>query len=108
MRWNWLEKLANGLESKNMIKNLFINWRTTSTGATLIVGGIIHLIYAIAHRSLTESDCTTTVLAVLAGIGFIAAGDAKASQAASTTNSDAINKINALGSDPDQAPIKTP
>ncbi len=59
-----------------MIKNLITNWKTTSAGVTMMVGGLVHLAFAIKNHALTESDCTTTLLAVVTGAGFIAAGDA--------------------------------
>jgi uncharacterized membrane protein YhiD involved in acid resistance len=58
------------------LNNLLLNWKTTSAGLAMIVGGVIHLIYALKNGGLTEADCTTTVLAIVTGIGFIAAGDA--------------------------------
>jgi uncharacterized membrane protein HdeD (DUF308 family) len=60
----------------NTIQSLLSNWKTTSAGLTMIIGGIIHLVYAIKSHALTEGDCTTTVLAIITGCGFIAAGDA--------------------------------
>lgn len=60
----------------NTIKSLLTNWKTTSAGLTMIIGGIIHLVYAVKSHALTEADCTTTVLAIITGFGFIAAGDA--------------------------------
>jgi len=59
-----------------MIKNLLTNWKTTSAGTAMVVTGLVHLIYAIRSHALTEQDCTTTLLAVITGAGFIAAGDA--------------------------------
>jgi uncharacterized membrane protein HdeD (DUF308 family) len=59
-----------------MLKNLLANWKTTSAGVTMIVGGAVHLVYALKAHSLTENDCTTTILAIVTGAGFIAAGDA--------------------------------
>jgi hypothetical protein len=59
-----------------MMKNLLANWKTTSAGATMIVTGTVHLIFAAHNHSLTEQDCTTTILAIGAGVGLLAAGDA--------------------------------
>jgi len=59
-----------------MFKNLVANWKTTSVGLSMIVGGFVHFIYAAHAHSLTESDCTSTILAILTGFGFVAAGDA--------------------------------
>jgi uncharacterized membrane protein YhiD involved in acid resistance len=59
-----------------VLKNLLTNWKTTSAGLTMIVGAVVHIIYALHSRSLTESDCTGSLLAIIGGIGFLAAGDA--------------------------------
>lgn len=60
------------------LKNLIANWKTTSAGLAMVVGGVVHFIFAFHAHSLTEADCTTTVLAIITGAGFIAAGDADA------------------------------
>lgn len=59
-----------------MIKNLFANWKTSSIGVGMIVLGVVHFVYAIMHRALTEVDCGATIMSILGGIGFLAAGDA--------------------------------
>jgi uncharacterized membrane protein YhiD involved in acid resistance len=59
-----------------MIKSLFANWKTTSAGLTMIVGAAVHMGYAIHAHGLTEADCTGSLIAIIGGIGFIAAGDA--------------------------------
>lgn len=61
---------------KLMLKNLLANWKTTSAGITMIVGGAVHLVYALKNHALTENDCSTTILAIVTGAGFIVAGDA--------------------------------
>lgn len=42
----------------------------------MIVGSGVHLVFAIKSGGLSEADCTTSVLAIITGLGFIAAGDA--------------------------------
>jgi len=59
-----------------MLKNMIANWKTTSAGLAMIIGGVTHVVYSIHSKSLTEADCTTTLLAIVTGAGFIAAGDA--------------------------------
>ncbi len=59
-----------------MIKNLLTNWKTTSAGVTMIVTGVVHLAFALKAHALSEADCTSTVLAIAAGVGLLAAGDA--------------------------------
>jgi uncharacterized membrane protein YhiD involved in acid resistance len=59
-----------------MIKNLIANWKTTSAGLTMIVGAVVHMIYALRAHGLTEADCSGSLIAIIGGIGFIAAGDA--------------------------------
>jgi len=59
-----------------MIKKLLANWKTTSEGLTMIVGAAVHMGSAIHEHGLTEADCTGSLIAIIGGIGFIAAGDA--------------------------------
>ena len=42
----------------------------------MIVGAAVHMGYAIHEHGLTEADCTGSLIAIIGGIGFIAAGDA--------------------------------
>lgn len=59
-----------------MIKNLLTNWKTTSAGLAMIIGAIVHLVYALHAHTLAEADCTGSLLAIITGLGFLAAGDA--------------------------------
>jgi uncharacterized membrane protein YhiD involved in acid resistance len=61
-----------------MLANLVKNWKTTSAGLTIIVTGAVHLVFAIQSKSITEADCTTTIVSIVTGIGLLAAGDAGA------------------------------
>ena len=62
-----------------MIKNLITNYKTTSAGAVMIIGSVIHLIFAIRAGNATEGVWTASVTAIVAGIGLILAGDGSAS-----------------------------
>lgn len=62
-----------------MIKNLLTNWQTSVSGITMIALAIIHLIFQMRSHTADESAWTVAVLAVLGGIGLIAAGDANKS-----------------------------
>ena len=42
----------------------------------MIVGAAVHMGYALHAHGLTEQDCTGSLLAIIGGIGFLAAGDA--------------------------------
>jgi hypothetical protein len=89
-----------------MIKQLLTNWKTTSAGLTMIIGSVVHLVFSVKAHSGDETTWTVSLTAILGGLGLLFAGDANVSSTASTTNAAAINKINALGSDPGQPPIK--
>lgn len=51
------------------------NWKTTSAGITMIVGGITGLYFAIKTQTVNEGTITATLTAVLGGIGLIYAKD---------------------------------
>jgi len=59
-----------------IFQSLLKNWKTSFAGLSMMVVGIVHLVFAARAHSLTESDCATTILAVITGFGFVAAGDA--------------------------------
>ena len=63
-----------------MIKNLFDNWKTTSAGLAAITGSVVHLVFAVIHKTADESTWTTSVLGIFTGIGLLAAGDASKSK----------------------------
>ena len=77
-----------------MIKQLLANWKTTYVGIAMIIGGCVHLGYAIKARGLTEADCTTTILSIITGLGFVAAGDAGAPPPAGSYTDTALTKKN--------------
>jgi uncharacterized membrane protein YidH (DUF202 family) len=51
------------------------NWKTTSTGILAIVGGIVRFYFALKAGQITEESITTSLTAVLAGIGLLFAKD---------------------------------
>jgi len=51
------------------------NWKTTSSGLTLIAGALISLWFK--RHSLTEEIVMATVVTVIGGIGLLTAQDAK-------------------------------
>lgn len=59
-----------------MIQNLLQNWKTTSAGLAMSLTAIVHLVFMVRAHTADESTWTTTLLAVIGGIGLIAAGDA--------------------------------
>jgi hypothetical protein len=61
-----------------MIRNLLNNWKTTSAGLTVIVTAGVHVGFAAASHALTETDCTTSIIAIVSGVGLMFAGDASA------------------------------
>ena len=67
------------------MQNLLKNWKTTSAGLTIVITAVIHLVFAINGHTLSEADCTTTIVSVVTGIGLIAAGDAGVTPPPATT-----------------------
>ena len=63
-----------------MLKNLFVNWKTSAAGVSMIVASTIHLIFMIKSGDANETTWTRELITILGGIGLIAAGDAKAGQ----------------------------
>ena len=60
------------------MKNIMNNWKTSSAGIAMILTGVVHLVFQLKAHSLSETDCTATMLAILGGVGLIYAGDASA------------------------------
>lgn len=77
-----------------MIKNLVASWKTTSAGLVMIIGSIIHLIFAVRSGTATEGVWTASVTAIVAGIGLILAGDATASVSKSEADTTFVKKDN--------------
>lgn len=61
------------------MKKLFANWQTSVSGISMICLAVLHLIFQMRAHVADESAWTVAVLAVLGGIGLIAAGDANKS-----------------------------
>lgn len=59
-----------------MLKNLLNNWKTTSAGATMIIGSVVHLVFT--YKTANENTWTIALIAILGGVGLIFAGDASA------------------------------
>ena len=85
-----------------MLKRLIENYKTTSAGILMIVGSIVHLLF---NHPLTEPMVMMGVTAIVGGLGLLFAGDANVSAVASDKNAVAIDRINALGSDPGVAKL---
>ena len=51
------------------------NWKTTSSGIALIVGGIVSIYFANKTNNVNEATITACVTSVLGGIGLIFAKD---------------------------------
>lgn len=58
------------------MKALFSNWKTTSAGLVMIIGSVIHVIFAVRSGTATEGVWTASVTAIVAGLGLMFAGDA--------------------------------
>jgi hypothetical protein len=63
------------------LQNLSANWKTSSAGIVLIMTGLIHLVFGLIHKNITEQDFTTTMVSIITGVGLIVAGDASKSVA---------------------------
>lgn len=64
-----------------MIKNLTTNWKTTSAGLAMIISSVIHLVFAVSHKTADEATWTTALMGIVGGIGLLAAGDSATSSA---------------------------
>lgn len=81
-----------------MIQNLIKNWKTTSAGLTLIVGSVVHLVFA--FHTADEATWTASITAILGGLGLIFAGDANVPSATSVQTAQAVDQINQQGPNP--------
>lgn len=52
------------------------SWKTTSAGAAMILGVLVHLVFAIKNDTLTEADVTIQIPIFLGGIGLMFSRDA--------------------------------
>ena len=51
------------------------SWKTTSAGITMIVSGVVGLIFAIKSATINEGTVTAAVTAILGGVGLLFAKD---------------------------------
>jgi hypothetical protein len=51
------------------------NWKTTSAGLLSCSGALVHLGFAIAHGTLTETMVISEITTFIIGIGFIFSRD---------------------------------
>ncbi len=51
------------------------NWKTTSTGITMIVAGVVGFYFALKSGQLTEASVTGSLTSILGGVGLLAAKD---------------------------------
>lgn len=58
---------------------LLTNWKTTSTGLTMISLGVIHLVFCLKSKTASEEVWAATIAAVVGGLGLIFARDAGSS-----------------------------
>lgn len=90
-----------------MIQNLLSNWKTTSTGLTMMIGAIVHLIFVSKSGKLEETTVMTAVGLFLGGLGLLVAGDGgKSSTETKGAIADLQNQICAVKQD--TATIKKP
>jgi hypothetical protein len=67
------------------MRNLILNWRTTSAGLGMIIGSVVHLVFNVKAGTANENTWTIALTAIVGGIGLIAAGDAGVTQPAPLT-----------------------
>lgn len=89
-----------------MIKNALTNWKTTSAGLGLIVTSVVHLVFT--HKTADESTWTNSIIAIIGGVGLIAAGDATASSAAHAESTAAIEDLKSRAGQTSTEPPKSP
>lgn len=64
------------------------NWKTTSTGLTLLIGLTVHLVFAIRNGTATEALWTATLGGMVSAVGFMLSGDGSRS-----ASRDALNTL---------------
>jgi len=88
-----------------IIQQLLKNWKTTSAGFLLIGGSVIHLAFCIKARAADESVWTITLASITGGLGLMFAGDANVPSQTTQNVAAEVDRINALGSDPNSKPL---
>jgi hypothetical protein len=83
-------------KNKFMIQKLFAHYKTTSAGLVMILGSVVHLVFAVRAHTADENTWTISLTAIVAGIGLLVSGDASNSE----KNAVAIDTINQVGMNP--------
>ena len=78
---------------QNVIANLLKNWKTTSAGLVMMLGAVIHLVFAVRGHTADEATWTASLTAILAGVGLMAAGDQAASAQQHAASTAAIQDL---------------
>lgn len=78
------------------------NWKTTSTGITMIVAAIVGFYFAYVNKQLNEASITASVTSLLAGLGLVFAKDNN------VTGGTVINVPNDASTVKDATKIDTP
>lgn len=55
--------------------NIGKSWKTTSTGITMILGGLLGLFFSAKSNTLNEATITGSSTAILGGVGLLFAKD---------------------------------
>ncbi len=65
---------------KAILLNWQKNWKTTSMGLSALIGAIVHIIFLLRRATpVTEAEVVLAVGGILAGVGFLVAGDSSQS-----------------------------
>lgn len=75
------------------MQNLLKNYKTTSAGLAIIIGSVVHLVFAVKGHTGDENTWTTALVAIAGGIGLMFAGDAAASAQAHADSTAAIASL---------------
>lgn len=76
-----------------MLSSITSNWKTSSAGIVLILTGLIHLAFGIIHKTVSETDFTTTAVSIVTGVGLIVAGDGSKSIQAHEETKSLVNNL---------------
>ena len=60
-------------------QNLTANWKTTSAGLLLVIGSVIHLVFATKSGKADEGTWTASMTGIVGGLGLIFARDSSQS-----------------------------
>lgn len=90
----WVNDTVGSENSEIDMNNLLKNWKTTSAGAVMILGSIVHLIFAVKAGRADEATWTTSLTAILAGVGLMFAGDGATSAQAHEETKQLVANLN--------------